>query len=328
MPRPRLTVDELETGVRAGDRRLLARAITVVESRRDDDRETADALLARLLPATGGAYRVGVSGVPGVGKSCFLEALGAALCDRGRRVAVLAVDPSSALSGGSVLGDKTRMERLALHPRAFVRPTPGGTALGGVAHRTREALLCCEAAGFDVVFVETIGVGQSETAVAEMVDDFLLLMLAGAGDDLQGIKRGILELADGIAVTKADGPNRGVAERAAAELRGALQILRGSERTPEVRTCSARTGDGIDAVWQAIVARIDAARASGALEHRRRRQTLAWFEHAVDEAVRARFLADPQVRILLAELRTAVGRGELSPTAAARRLVAQTDPKG
>lgn len=321
MTRPRMSVDDLERGVREGDRRALARAITLVESQRSADRSDAELLLGRMLPFTGHAYRVGLSGVPGVGKSSFLEALGVQLCEAGHRVAVLAVDPSSAVSGGSILGDKTRMEELSRHPNAFVRPTPGGTALGGVAHRTREALLCCEAAGFDVVFVETIGVGQSETAVAEMVDDFLLLMLAGAGDDLQGIKRGILELADGIAVTKADGDNAERANRAATELSGALHILRGAGTIPPVQTCSAKTGEGMSTVWQGVRERIDAARQSGALDRRRSRQALRWFEQLVDETLHSRFFDDPRVRAALPDLRFAVAGGTLSPAAAARSLL-------
>lgn len=321
MTRPRTNVEDLESGVLRGDRRALARAITLVESRRADDRQDAETLLGRLLPSTGRAYRVGLSGVPGVGKSTFLEALGVRLCDSGHRVAVLAVDPSSAVSGGSILGDKTRMEELSRHPNAFVRPTPGGTALGGVAHRTREALLCCEAAGYDVVFVETIGVGQSETAVAEMVDDFLLLMLAGAGDDLQGIKRGILELADGIAVTKADGDNAERAARAATELAGALHILRGSGAVPSVQTCSAVSGEGLDAVWDGVRSRIDGARSSGSLERRRSRQALRWFEQLVDESIRARFFGEPRFREALPGLRDRVAAGSLTPAEAVRALL-------
>jgi LAO/AO transport system kinase len=326
MTRSRVSVHDLEQGLRSGDRRMLARAITLVESQRAIDRQDAEELLGRLLPSTGNAYRVGLTGVPGVGKSSFLEALGVRLCDAGRRTAVLAVDPSSAVSGGSILGDKTRMEELSRHPNAFVRPTPGGTALGGVAHRTREALLCCEAAGFDVVFVETIGVGQSETAVAEMVDDFLLLMLAGAGDDLQGIKRGILELADGIAVTKADGDNAERAKHAASELSGALHILRGSGAIPPVQTCSAKTGEGLDSVWAGVQQRIDAARASGSLDGRRSRQALRWFEQLVDESLRARFFGDGRVREALPGLRDAVAEGSLSPAQAARSLLGERRP--
>lgn len=314
------SVTELSDGVRSGDRRALARAITLVESRRDDDRRDAETLLDMLQPATGQALRVGVSGVPGVGKSTFLEALGTRLCDRGERVAVLAIDPSSSISGGSILGDKTRMERLARHERAFVRPSPGGGAVGGVAAHTREAILLCEAAGFGVVFVETIGVGQSEHAVADLVDHFLLLVLAGAGDDLQGIKRGILELADGVAVTKADGEDVARATGAARELEGALHILRG-DATVHVRTCSARSGAGIDEIWRGVVDTVDAARTSGALAARRARQDAVWFERALDEAIRVRFLADPRMRSRVESLRLAVSEGRISPTLAARRVV-------
>ncbi len=320
----RPNVTELTLGVRAGDRRALARAITLVESRRDEDRSSAEALLDAVLPSTGKALRIGISGVPGVGKSSFLEALGTWLCERGERVAVLAVDPSSSISGGSILGDKTRMERLARHERAFVRPSPGGGVLGGVAAHTREAILLCEAAGYDVVFVETIGVGQSEHDVADLVDFFLLLLIAGAGDDLQGIKRGILEFADGIAVTKADGDGLPAAQSAAREIDGALQILRRGMAVP-VWTCSARSGDGIDVIWSGILAARAHATSSGELDARRRRQELVWFERALDDAIRARFLADPRLRKRVDELRQAVSEGSISPTLAARRAVA-SDP--
>ncbi|MCC6781748.1 MAG: methylmalonyl Co-A mutase-associated GTPase MeaB [Planctomycetes bacterium] len=316
----RPSVTELIEGLRHGDRRTLARAITLVESRRDDDRRATESLLEAVLPSTGHALRIGVSGVPGVGKSSFLEALGTRLCERGERVAVLAIDPSSSLSGGSILGDKTRMTELARHERAFVRPSPGGTAHGGVAGHSREAMLLCEAAGFGVVFVETIGVGQSEHAVADLVDFFLLLVLAGAGDELQGIKRGILELADGVAVTKADGDGRARAEAAARELDGALHILRGGAHVP-VWTCSARSGEGIDAIWSGVHAACAAARTGGQLATRRARQDAAWFERALDEAIRARFLGEPGMRSRVDALRLAVSTGSISPTLAARRAV-------
>ena len=320
MARRELSIDALEAGVREGDRRVLARAITLVESRRAEDRDTADELIARLLPATGGGYRIGVTGVPGVGKSTLLEVLGSRLCDRGLRVAVLAVDPSSPISGGSVLGDKTRMERLSRHERAFVRPSPGGEARGGVAAATREAILLCEAAGYDVVFVETIGVGQSETALASMVDDFILLALVGAGDELQGIKRGVLELVDAVVFTKADGEQQAAAEAAARELAGALRILRGPAAV-DVGICSARTAAGLDELFARSQARIDGARQSGRLAERRRAQAVAWFERALDERIRARFFAGTGVREALAAARAEVAAGRSSPTAAARRLV-------
>ncbi len=321
MARPKLSAGDYVRGVRAGDRLVLARAITLVESRQAEDVAVARDVLQTLYPDTGRAWRIGVSGVPGVGKSTFLEALGTRLVEQGRRVAVLAIDPSSSISGGSILGDKTRMARLSRSPQAFVRPTAGGGAVGGIAHRTREALLLCEAAGFDTVFVETIGVGQSETAVAAMVDEFVVLMLAGAGDELQGIKRGILEMADAVVVTKADGDGVERATRAARELEGALAILRGSAGAPEVHTCSARTGDGLDAIWTDVARRRDAAEQSGTLAARRREQDLHWFGTALDELLRERFFGDPKVAGAIAEMREAIASGRLAPTAAARTLI-------
>src|SRR6478609_2732879 len=244
----------LADAVRAGDRRSLARAITLVESTRPDHREETAALLDELMPATGGATRVGISGAPGAGKSTFIEALGLHLVDDGRRVAVLAVDPSSARGGGSILGDKTRMEQLSRSPHAFIRPSPSKGTLGGVARRTREALLVCEAAGFDVVLVETVGVGQSEVAVAGLVDLFLLLLAPGAGDELQGVKRGIVELADLIVVNKADGDLVDLARHTAADYAHALHLVRSSDANAmdRVRTCSALLGEGIDELWTTI----------------------------------------------------------------------------
>ncbi len=322
----RLSREAYVDGVRSGDRRVLARAITLVESRRGDDLQLA----ADVLDALGAdaerraAVRVGVSGVPGAGKSTLLDELGTRLLGRGHRVAVLAVDPSSTLSGGSILGDKTRMERLARDDRAYVRPSPSGDAAGGVARRSREAVLLCEAAGFDVVLVETVGVGQSETAVASMVDHLLLLALTGAGDDLQGIKRGILELADSVVVTKADGDNLERARRAAAELSQALHILHGSRPggPAPVATASARTGEGIDELWGTVLRVVESARTHGELETRRRAQDLHWFDEAVDEMIRARALADPDLLARRDRLRDEVARGSAIPTAAARRIFA------
>jgi len=256
---PSSPVDDLVAGLRGGDRRALAQAITLVESTHPDHRVQAEDLLAQLLPATGGALRLGITGVPGVGKSTFIEAFGAHLIDAGRRVAVLAVDPSSQVNRGSILGDKTRMAELARNPAAFIRPSPAGQTLGGVARRTREAMLVCEAAGFDVVIVETVGVGQSETAVAEMADVFVLLLQPGGGDELQGFKRGIMELADLFVITKADGELEAAAARAAAEYQGALGLLRpgrgdgtaSPDWRPPVLQCSAVTGSGIPEVWAA-----------------------------------------------------------------------------
>ncbi|HET6521615.1 MAG TPA: methylmalonyl Co-A mutase-associated GTPase MeaB, partial [Geminicoccaceae bacterium] len=267
-------LDDLGARIVRGDRRALARAITLIESSRADHQERAERLLEGLLPHTGNAVRVGISGAPGAGKSTFIEALGLRLTRAGgHKVAVLAVDPSSRRSGGSILGDRTRMQELSREPNAFIRPSPAGESLGGVARRTREAALACEAAGFDVVVIETVGVGQSETAVAEMVDTFLLLLAPGAGDELQGIKRGIVELADVVAVNKADGGLRAAAEVARAEYRGALRLLRPATPgwTPPALTCSALTGEGIDGVWRAVLRHRSALEAVGGLEARRAR---------------------------------------------------------
>jgi LAO/AO transport system kinase len=323
-------VDALAAGIQAGDRAAIGQAITLVESRRREDEPIAHDLLQRILPLTGTAHRVGLSGVPGVGKSTFIEALGAHLTAAGHRVAVLAVDPSSPKSGGSILGDKTRMTRLAADPRAFIRPSPSGGALGGVARRTRESMLVCEAAGFDVILVETVGTGQSEVAVAGMVDTFVLLLLAGAGDELQGIKKGVLELADVFVVTKADGDNRERAARAAADLSGALRILRGTGGTwqPPVLTVSARDGTGVAEVWGSLAAHRHTIAASGELTNKRRDQQLATLWGLVEERAIERLRADPRLQRLRADLEQEVERGNLSPGAAAERLLAAVTPLG
>jgi LAO/AO transport system kinase len=316
--------DRLAAGVRAGDRTVLARAITLVESASPDDEAPAQEVLARLLPHAGGAVRVGISGAPGVGKSTLIDALGMHLVAAGHKVAVLAVDPSSVRSGGSLLGDKTRMARLAVHPDAYIRPSPSARTLGGVARRTREAMLLCEAAGFDVVLVETVGVGQSETAVAGMVDFFLLLVLAGAGDELSGIKRGIAELADAIAVTKADGDNAGPARRAAAEVAAALSYLRPRSPAwrPRALTVSALTGEGVPELWSLIEEHRRALAAAGELESRRRGQRSEWLQAAVEERLLAAFRDHPAVRDRLAEAERAVAAGETTAGQAAAELVA------
>ncbi len=315
--------DELAEGVRAGERRVLAQAITLVESSRPEHRAEAEALLERILPHSGRAARLGISGVPGVGKSTFIEAFGLHLIERGHRVAVLAVDPSSQRGRGSILGDKTRMQDLARAEAAFIRPSPAGGTLGGVARRTREAMLVCEAAGFDVVIVETVGVGQSETAVADMVDMFVLLLQPGAGDELQGIKRGIIELADLLVVTKADGELADAAERAAAEYRGALQFLRppSPEWRPPVLTCSAVTGAGIAEVWQAVTRFRQALTARGALAAKRASQARAWMWSEVSESLIAALRAHPEVARDLPALEAEVRAGRITPAAAARRLL-------
>jgi len=289
-------------------------------------------LLEVLLPFTGRAARVGVSGVPGVGKSTFIEAFGLYLIGQRQRVAVLAVDPSSARSGGSILGDKTRMAQLSAAPEAFIRPSPSGGSLGGVARRTREALLVCEAAGYDVILVETVGVGQSEYAVASMVDFFLVLMLAGAGDELQGIKKGILELADALAINKADGDNLRRAEQAASEYRGALRLFRHASASwdPPVVTVSALESRGMDKVWGIVEHHRTKLTASGELNSKRRDQQHTWFWSMIDDGLKSHFLGRKDVQRRLPEMESAITDGKLTPTEAARRLLALLDdtPEG
>ncbi|MEZ5143843.1 MAG: methylmalonyl Co-A mutase-associated GTPase MeaB [Acidimicrobiales bacterium] len=315
--------EALAAGIRSGDRRALARGITLVESIRPDHQAQATALLESLLHATGRAARIGISGPPGVGKSTFIEAFGLHVIEQGHRVAVLAVDPSSTVSGGSILGDKTRMTDLGRHPDAFIRPSPGGGQLGGVARRTREAMLLCEAFGFDVVIVETIGVGQSEVAVADLVDLFLLLVSPGGGDELQGIKRGIMELADLIVVNKADGDLEAAAGRTRADYGNAVHLLRPKWRTwaPRALACSALEHRGVAEVWAAIEEFLDEVRATGELDEHRSRQAVAWLWSEVHDDLVDDFRTDPAVRALLDELEPAVAAGRTSPSAAAGRLL-------
>ena len=311
---------EMLRGIEDRDRAVLGRAITLVESSNTDDRQTAQQLLTRLLPLTGNAKRIGISGVPGVGKSCFIEILGLQLVEDGHRVAVLAVDPSSSVSKGSILGDKTRMEKLTASDNAFIRPSPTGGSLGGVARKTRETILVCEAAGFDVVLVETVGVGQSEITVAEMVDFFLLLKLTGAGDELQGIKRGILELADLISINKADGDNIDAANGARTAFERALAILRPESEDgwqPRVVTSSGHTGVGLDEIWQIIGEHHEQLAATGELERRRQRQLLGWMWSMVDEGLRSAVREHPQVAGRLESLEEDVLEGRTTATAAA-----------
>ncbi len=319
----RAKIERLAARVRGGDRRALAQAITLVESTRPDHRAQAEDLLAQLLPATGGALRLGITGVPGVGKSTFIEAFGGHLIDAGRRVAVLAVDPSSQANRGSILGDKTRMAELARNPAAFIRPSPAGQTLGGVARRTREAMLVCEAAGFDAVIVETVGVGQSETAVAEMADIFVLLLQPGGGDELQGFKRGIIELADLFVITKADGEFEAAAARAAAEYQGALGLLRPGrlDWRPPVLQCSAVTGAGIPEVWAAVGRCRESLSKDGAMATRRGAQAEAWMWRELGEALTASLRAHPAVAGRLAEIEARVRAGTLTPAAAAETLL-------
>jgi LAO/AO transport system kinase len=322
MPRE-VDVPTLVEGVRAGARRAVSRAITLVESRRADHREKAQELLVELLPHAGGARRVGISGVPGVGKSTFIDTLGVTLTGAGSKVAVLAVDPSSARSGGSILGDKTRMSRLAVDPHAFIRPSPTAGTLGGVAQATRESMVVVEAAGYDVVLVETVGVGQSEVTVADMVDSFLYLTLARTGDQLQGIKRGILELADVIAVNKADGPGAEDARRAARDLAQAIRLLRGrgNEWTVPVLTCAGLTGEGLDEVWAKLVEHQERMRGTGAFDERRRSQQVRWTWQLVRAELEHRLRVHPGVRAAVPDLEKAVLAGELTPALAARQVL-------
>jgi LAO/AO transport system kinase len=317
-------LETLERGIRAGERSVLARAITLIESKRADHQKTARALVQNLLPLTGRAVRAGITGAPGVGKSTTIDALGSHLVGLGHRVAVLAVDPSSARTGGSILADKTRMARLAADENAFIRPSPAAGTLGGVAAKTRETMLACEAAGFDVILVETVGIGQSETAVADMTDFFLALMLPGAGDELQGLKKGLVELADMIAINKADGDNLGRARAAAAEYRAALHILtpRSPNWTPPVVTYSALTRQGIADLWAQVLAHRDKLAATGELAARRREQQVKWMWTMLDEVWRARIASESKLRAKLPQIEAAVAAGELTPARAVDELVA------
>ena len=313
----------LAHGVLAGERRALARAITLIESTRPDHRATAEAMLEHLLPHTGASVRIGISGVPGVGKSTFIEAFGLHVIGRGHKVAVLAVDPSSPRSGGSILGDKTRMEELSRDERAFIRPSPSGGTLGGVARRTREALLACEAAGFDVIIVETVGVGQSETAVADMVDMFLLLLVPGGGDELQGIKKGIVEIADTIIVNKADGDLANAAKRAARDYQNALHLLRPASRhwAVPVLSCSAVSGLGITEVWDTVCRYRQVMGEAGELAARRDAQAQSWMWNEISENLTLRFRTHPKIGKMLAEVEGRVASGQATPTAAAQALL-------
>ena len=323
MPR-RLPLERYVSGVLGGDRTVLARAITLIESHLPSDSELAARLLDRLLPHTGRSLRVGITGVPGAGKSTFINALGMHLiADRGENLAVLSVDPSSPISGGSILGDKTRMEQLAVDERAFIRPSPSQGYLGGVARRTRETILLCEAAGYRNIFVETVGVGQSETAVRSMTDFFLLLMLAGAGDELQGMKRGVIEMLDGMAINKADGENKPKTERARIEYANALHLFPTSDDgwTPRVLTCSSITGEGIPEIWEMVSEHRRLLAGNGFLAQRRNRQALQWMNELTVLGLEERFQSDPAVAARLPAVREEVRSGRMSPFAASRELL-------
>ncbi len=331
LSRRRLTPEAYAEGVRAGDRLVLSRAITLIESRLPTDAALAQQVLEQLMPHVGQSVRVGITGVPGVGKSSFIEVLGRHLTGQGKRLAVLTVDPTSSRSQGSIMGDKTRMEQLAQDPLAYIRPSPAGEALGGVTHRTRETLLLCEAAGYEVVFIETVGVGQSETAVRSMTDFFLLLMLAGAGDELQGIKRGIMEMADGIAITKADGANAGRARLARLEYQNALHLFPPPESgwQPQVLTTSAQQPAGIAETWQMIESFVQTTRANGWLMRHRQAQNRTWMHDTIRDHLLRRFYDDARIRPWRQDLEAAVAAGEVPAIRAATELLAryfETDP--
>jgi LAO/AO transport system kinase len=322
VPAESAKINELANGLRAGHRAALARAITLIESRRADHQAAARELVQALLPRTGKAIRVGITGSPGVGKSTTIDTLGMYLIERGHQLAVLAVDPSSARSGGSILGDKTRMAKLAASDHAYIRPSPSSGTLGGVAAKTREAMLLCEASGFDVVLVETVGIGQSETAVSDMTDFFLALMLPGAGDELQGIKKGLVELADMIAINKADGDNIKRANIAAADYRGALHILspRSEHWQPPVVTYSALTGTGIAELWQKVQDHRNAMMASGEFASRRREQQVKWMWSMLENRMMARLRSDAAMRAKVRKIETEVAEGRIAAALAAETI--------
>jgi len=319
----------LANEIRSDDRRQLARAITLVESTRPEHRVQAEALLSELMPHTGKSIRIGISGIPGVGKSTFIEALGLHLIKQGHKVCVLAVDPSSPRTGGSILGDKTRMEELSRNRSAFIRPSPSGGTLGGVARRTRESILLCEAAGFDIVLVETVGVGQSETAVADLVDMFILLIVPGGGDELQGIKKGIVELADLIVVNKADGDLMPAAERARRDYGAALHLLRATSENwqPKILLCSSLSGAGISEIWETAEAYKHAKLSTSAFNERRTSQAKAWMWDEIHENLIEKLKTDPNVAKLMPSVEAGVRSGDMTPTEAARKILSALEDK-
>ncbi|PIE59068.1 MAG: methylmalonyl Co-A mutase-associated GTPase MeaB [Desulfobulbus propionicus] len=322
--RPKLTPEQFAEGVLSGDRGILGRAITMVESNLPQHTLQAQEILKHLLPHTGKSMRVGITGVPGVGKSTFIESLGCYLLEKGHKVAVLAVDPSSSISGGSILGDKTRMEKLGRDERCFIRPSPSGGTLGGVARKTRETMLVCEAAGFDVILIETVGVGQSEITVRSMSDFFLLLMLAGAGDELQGIKKGIMELADALVINKADGDNKLPAELARNEYERAMHYLQPSTEgwTSHAFTCSATKNEGIAELWQVIQKFREITTKSGIFDKHRKKQNIKWVHEMVDEHLRSLFIKHPGIIKILPSIEQDVAEGNIPAVAAVQKLLA------
>jgi len=321
--RRQMSVDDYVAGIRAGDRTVLARAITLLESDSRRHEVQAQEVLHQVLPFTGRAKRVGITGVPGVGKSTFIESLGCELVGRGQKLAVLTIDPTSSRSGGSILGDKTRMERLCQLPAAFIRPTPSGLSLGGVARRTRETMLLCEAAGFDTILVETVGVGQTEIALRSLVDFFLLLLLPGAGDELQGIKKGIVEMADLVAINKADGENRLRAELARQDQAAALHYLQPatSEWPTEVVLCAGLTGEGIPEIWERVEKFYAKLEPKGVIAHRRQEQSLTWLNDLIQDELKRRFYRDARVKARLPVIQQALLRGEITAVRAAESLL-------
>ncbi len=323
MPKNRKTAQEYAEGILQGDRSLLARSITIIESTLDSDRKIAEEILRLILPHTGNSIRIGISGVPGVGKSTFIDQFGLEIINRGNKLAVLAIDPSSAISGGSILGDKTRMEHLSQKKDVFIRPSPSAGTLGGVASKTRESIYLCEAAGFDTIIVETVGVGQSETAVHNMTDFFLLLMLSGAGDELQGIKRGIMEICDGMLITKADGDNKIKAKAAMAEYRAALHLFppSASNWIPKVLTCSAIEKTGIAEAFEMILSYKNQTSINGYFFERRKNQEIEWVNEIINEELKNSFYSHHQIKMMFPHIKKQLEKKFISPSEAARLLL-------